>query len=283
VKRFLALLAGGLLLAGLSKAEETPRVVSAGGSITETVYALGAEKALAGVDISSIYPQAATRLPQVGYIRMLSPEGIASLHPGLLLTNTEAGPPSALEQLRGLGIRVVQLDNEHTPAAAQERIRKIAALFHEEAKGESLVHAMQADLEALKNAPWNRPDADKTGRPKVLFIYTRGGSMVNVSGRGTEADAMIRLAGGTNAVTGYEGYKPLTAEAAVAASPDVILVTTSGLKSAGGATELLKQPGLALTPAGKAGRVVALDDLYLLGFGPRLGKAALELGERIHR
>ena len=115
----------------------------------------------------------------------------------------------------------------------------------------------------------------------MLFVYARGPSTLLVGGGGTAADAMIRLAGGTNAASGFDGYKPLTAEAAVAAAPQVILVTTSGLESVGGTDGLLDLPGLALTPAGKARRVVAMDDLYLLGFGPRVAGAMAALADQL--
>jgi iron complex transport system substrate-binding protein len=39
----------------------------------------------------------------------------------------------------------------------------------------------------------------------------------------------------------------------------------------------LRLPGLALTPAGRARRVVALDAMFMLGFGPRLPQAVLAL------
>jgi iron complex transport system substrate-binding protein len=105
---------------------------------------------------------------------------------------------------------------------------------------------------------------------------------MNVSGTGTSADAIITLAGGTNAVQEFENYKPLTAEGAVSAAPEFILVTSRGLESSGGIDGLLKQPGLALTPAGKNKRIIVMDDLLLLGFGPRLGQAAKELCEHLH-
>ena len=105
---------------------------------------------------------------------------------------------------------------------------------------------------------------------------------MNVAGRGTAADSIISLAGGENAVRDYEGYKPLTAEAAAVAAPDFILVTSRGLESSGGIDALLKQPGLSLTPAGKEKHVIAMDDLLLLGFGPRLGQAVKELCDQLH-
>ena len=116
----------------------------------------------------------------------------------------------------------------------------------------------------------------------MLFLYARGAATLNVSGHGTAADAMISLAGAQNAVTGYEGYKPLTAEAAVAAAPDYILMMSRGVDSVGGKDAVLSQPGLALTPAGQKKRVVAIDDLLLLGFGPRTGAALPELARALH-
>jgi iron complex transport system substrate-binding protein len=93
---------------------------------------------------------------------------------------------------------------------------------------------------------------------------------------------MIRYAGATNVFSGFTGYKPFTAEAAIGAAPDVVLITTEGLETIGGAEKLWARPGLALTPAGAAKRVVAFDALYLLGFGPRLPDAVRDLARQLH-
>lgn len=274
MKIFCTFLAAILSVVPLHAAD---RIVSTAGSITETLYALGAQEGLVAADVSSVYPVEATKLPSVGYARQLSAEGILSMNPTLVLVTEDAGPPEVVKQVENTGVKVVRLSNKHTPEAAVERILKIGEAVSKSAEAAKLAEALRADLEAAKALVANVP-----GRPKVLFIYARGGGTMNVSGTGTSADAIIELAGGSNAVTGYENYKPLTAEGAVAAAPDVILVTSRGLESAGGVEALLKQPGLSLTPAGKAGRVVAMDDLYLLGFGPRLGQAAKELCEQLH-
>ena len=121
-----------------------------------------------------------------------------------------------------------------------------------------------------------------TSTPRILFIYARGAGTMQVAGAGSSAEAMIELAGAENAIIGFEGYKPMTAEAVAAAAPDVILMLNRGIESIGGIDGLLEQPGIALTPAGKNRRVVAMDDLLLLGFGPRLGKAVLTLTQKLH-
>jgi iron complex transport system substrate-binding protein len=72
-------------------------------------------------------------------------------------------------------------------------------------------------------------------------------------------------------------FKPITAEAMVKAKPDVLLVTTTGLESVGGEAGLLKLPGVAQTPAAAKKRIVAIEDLPLLGMGPRTGAALDQL------
>ncbi|MEK6298080.1 MAG: hemin ABC transporter substrate-binding protein, partial [Paraburkholderia tropica] len=83
----------------------------------------------------------------------------------------------------------------------------------------------------------------------------------------------LAFAGVRNAMQGFSGYRALTPEALVAAQPDIVLTTDDALKAAGSKRHLLDSAGFSLTPAGRATRVVALDALFLLGFGPRLPDA----------
>ena len=55
------------------------RVISAGGTLTEIIYALEKQNSLVAVDQSSMYPQQATQLPQVGYYRDLAAEEMLSM------------------------------------------------------------------------------------------------------------------------------------------------------------------------------------------------------------
>jgi iron complex transport system substrate-binding protein len=93
---------------------------------------------------------------------------------------------------------------------------------------------------------------------------------------------MIELAGGQNAVRGFSGYKPLTPEAVLVAAPDFILTASHVVAALGSIEALTKHPDLSLTPAGKEGRIIVRDSLFLLGFGPRLGEAALDLARALH-
>ena len=258
-------------------AADKPRTVALGGTITEIVYALGAGDLLVGADSSSIYPEAATKLPQVGYQRQITAEGVLSLHPTLILASSEAGPPSAVEQVKQSGVSWVSIPAENSVEGVRAKILAVAHALNRDEQGKALIQRLNDEITKAQSLP-----SLKGSKPKVLFIYARGGGTVNVAGQETAADAIITLGGGVNAVTGYKGYKPITAEAVVAAAPDVILIPSRGLESIGGIDGLLSQPGLAATPAGKSRNVIAMDDLLLLGFGPRLGEAVSQLTHLLH-
>ncbi len=269
------------LLGTIGDAEEMPndssRIVTLGGTITEIVFALGAGERVVGVDASSSFPEAANQLPKVAYHRRLSAEGVLSLRPTLIIATTEAGPPEAIQQLESAGVTVLVLTHEPTVENAIAKIERIAAALNVQARGAALIQALKKELSQVQSS------IPHTGaQAKILFLYARGQGTLMVAGQDTSADTMIGLAGGINAVRGYSGYKPLTSEAAVAAAPDVILLMDSGLESVGGTQGLWQLPGLALTPAGKQGRVLSMDGLLLLGFGPRLGQAALALNEALY-
>lgn len=274
-------LGGSMGLGHAARAAATgPRIVAVGGAITETVYALGAAGTLVGVDTTSLYPDAARALPSVGYARALSAEGVLSLAPTAVIASDEAGPPAVLRQLRAARVPVHVLPAEHRIEGLARRTRAVAALLGRAEAGEALAAQWQREAEAA------RAEAQRLagGRPppRVLFVLAHAMNAVRVAGRDTAADAMLTLAGARNALAGVAGYVPLNAEAALAAAPEVLLVTDQGLQAAGGIDGLLRAPGLAATPAGRARRVLSLDALWLLGFGPRLPSAIRTLGQGLH-
>lgn len=254
-------------------AEAPQRIVSLGGGVTELVYALGSGGAVVGVDASSRYPAEVSSLATLGYHRSIGAEGVLSLSPDLVIATTDAGPPATLDQLEAAGIALVVLDAAPGVDGLSHRVTALSALLDVPDAGEELLAGVHA---ALSGVVVDDP-------PRVMFIYARGGGTLSVSGTGTAAAAMIGLSGGHNAVDAYEGYRPLTAEGALLAAPDVLLLTEGGLQSLGGREGLLSQPGIAMTPAGQHGRIVILEDLYLLGFGPRTGEAARELSELLRQ
>ncbi len=270
------LLALGLGAAALpaSAQIQTQRVVSVGSALTEIVYALGAEKMLVGVDTTSLYPTAARALPQVGYMRALSAEGVLSLKPTLVLATTAAGPATTLDQLKATGIEVLVLPDRYDYESVVAKIGKLTGKTEE---ARAMVDQGRADMASLAAKLAAVP-----ARPRVLFLLSMGGGAPQAAGTGTAADGIIKLAGGTNAVEGYNGYRPLTPEAVIASRADFVLVTRQTVEAMGSIEKILAQPALSQTPAGKAGRILQFDTLLLLGFGPRTPEAATQLAAALH-
>lgn len=258
--------------------EDSTTLVSVGGSVTEIVYALGMADRILAVDSTSLYPASATRLPNVGYMRQLAAEPILAMAPSLLLAVEDSGPPAVLDQLREAGLQVVVVPDEPTPQGITEKINLISGALGVPDKGQALSRKVEDDLQSLRKA------VKKTeARPKVLFLLSIGnGGAPLAAGRETSAAGIIELAGGVNAIDAFEGYKALSPEALVEAAPDVLLVTSRSLGLLGGSESLLQVPEIAETPAGRSGRIVSMDGLLLLGFGPRTPTAIAELAAELH-
>jgi iron complex transport system substrate-binding protein len=260
-----------------TKTEDQLRIISLGGGITEIIYALEAQQQLVAVDITSYWPKAAQLLPEVGYFRAISAEGILSLSPDLVLMTSEAGPPAALEQLRSVNTPMTIISADKTPEGVASKIQSIAVAINYPEQGRRLVKQVNADFKKLENLK-----TQTHTRPRVAFLFSVAKGNLLAAGSETAADAMIKLAAGENVFSEYTGYKPVNSEVLIAAAPDVLLLTDRVLNSIGGIEGVMNFPGVSLTPAGKNKRIIVMDTLYLLGFGPRTGKAALDLTQQLH-
>ncbi|QDO99214.1 ABC transporter substrate-binding protein [Ferrovibrio terrae] len=255
----------------------TPRrIVVAGGALTEIVVALGAGDQLVGVDQTSLHPATVRSLPQIGYLRTLGAEGILSLSPDLIILSDQAGPPTTMAQLRGTKVPMLVVPESYIEPAVPKKILAIADAVGRQPEGKALAATVEADLQAVQRmvAPLRRP--------RVLFVLSTSNGAVLAGGRETASDAMLRLAGAQNVVTDYKSFKPLNAEAALAADPDAILLPDHSFEALGGKDGITKLPALAQTTAGRAGRIYTMDTLYMLGLGPRIAHAARDLAAILH-
>jgi iron complex transport system substrate-binding protein len=258
--------------------EDASRVATLGGVFTETAYALGAQDQVAAVDASSFYPpEALADKPNFGYYRFLSAEPVLAQAPSLIIGNDETGPPDVVAQLRDAGVPLLLLPDNNDVQAARDLIITLGTVFGRADAAARLVAELDADVDAAEALV-----ARATGTPRVLFILQPPEAPLLVAGGQTAAGSMISLAGGENIYPGFRGYVPMTPEGIVETAPDIILTTDASIERLGGREALLASPGIAQTPAAEAGRLVAMDDLYLLGFGPRTGKAIADLARLLH-
>lgn len=263
-----------LLFACAAASAETPRLLSAGSSITELVLALNAGKQLVAVDSTSELP-ANRSLPRLGYHRQLSAEGMLSVRPTLVIGSEEMGPPAALNLVRQAGVQVEALPQAMTVAQLQLNIRRLGELLNRQPQAEALHRAVGKRAKALTK------DKQTTGK-KTVFLLLGDGNRVQIAGSNTLADSLIRLAGGRNpAAATVEGYKPVAMEALVAMAPEVILISRRHLTHQENDASLFKPfPLLRQTPAAARHAIVSIDGKALIG---GLGLGTLAEAERLHR
>lgn len=256
--------------------QNTNKIITIGGSITETVFALGLGDNVIATDQSSTYPRQVFSLPRVPYVRNLAAEGILSLGSTLILSSNDANPKTAINQIRDAGTPVLLIEETESLDGVINKIKVI---------GEALGAQDQANKIIIENTHYyQQADSIKQSliqKPKVLFILAvRGQSSFMVAGNNTGAKQMIELAGGVNAFNSFEGYKNVSNESIMAENPDYILMMetrsaeiTSGLKAT---------PGISALKSVQNENLISMDGNYLLGFGPRFGKAIIDLIQFLH-
>ncbi|MBM2711995.1 hemin ABC transporter substrate-binding protein [Mesorhizobium caraganae] len=272
-----------LFLAGPAPASEnlavfadTSRIAAIGGSITEIVYALGEEGHLVARDSTSRYPAAAMALPDVGYMRQLSAEGVLSVNPSGILALHGSGPKEAVDVLKKSSVPFIDVPEHYSHDGILEKIRIVGKALGVDAKAETLAAETDAKLKAAE-----KQTALIKERKRILFVLSIQGGKILAAGSDTAGDGIIKLAGAVNAVEGFSGYKPMSDEAIVTARPDVILA----MKNAGppiAEAELFAIPSITSTPAGEGRKLILMDGGYLLGFGPRTANAIHDLAVSLY-
>ncbi len=256
-------------------AENAPsRIVSVGGELTEVVFALGEEHRLVARDTTSNFPASALELPDVGYVRRLSAEGVLSVNPDLILAVEGAGPPETMDLLKEAALDVIEIENGFTRASVNEKILAVAAVLGVPEKGDVLAAKVDAEIATALAS------VDPENSPRVLFVLSAAGGRVTVGGRETSVDAIISMAGGQNAA-GFDGWKQITEEAIITSGADVILMMDRSGDHALSNADVLAHPALGQTPAGQNGAVVRLDGMLLTGFSVRTGEAIAALAKSL--
>src|SRR5690606_944313 len=194
-RRFATFVAVGLMMASAVSASDegnpsAQRIVSIGGTITEILFALGAEKRIVAVDSTSGYPSEANSKPDVGYMRALSAEGILAQKPDLILAEDGSGPLPVLEILSASAIPTVTIATPPQGEAIGRKIRDVGAAVGLSDKAEALATRTENELQALSQ------DVSKIAEPRkrVLFVLSLANGRTMTSGARTEAAEIVRKA-----------------------------------------------------------------------------------------
>jgi iron complex transport system substrate-binding protein len=266
--------AAALVFGAPAKAAGPQRIVSAGSDVTETVVALAGLGVVRGVDITSRTPPEVRALPSIGYLRQISVEGIVSLKPDLIIANRDLGPPLAIEQLRGLGLKVELISGALNASGMAEKIRHIGTIVGAADKAEPLAATVMA---AMTDLAKRLEGIEK--RPRVAFLRSFDGGRPIAAGKLPLVDAVFDLAGGVNAFPDFTLFKPVSKEVLAASPPDVIVADAETVKASGGAAAIMEGLGLG---AADPSRFLAIDATTLFAFGPSGANEMTTLAKRLH-
>ena len=243
------------------------------GTIASTVFAFGMGDNVVGRDSSTAF-DGTEDLPVVTKTgHSLNPEAILELAPTIILTDTTIGPKEVRQQLRDAGIPIVVISDDLRLDNTDQLVTEVSTALGIPTRGAALIEQVDTQLDAALAEIAEVIPADEDDRARMLFLYVRGNANVYyIFGKDSGADSLIDAVGGIDVATeiGWEGNKPMTAEALAAAQPDVLVMMTDGLESVGGVTGLIERvPAVAETPAGRNQRVIDMADAEILSFGPR--------------
>jgi len=248
------------------------RIVSLAPNITETLFALGLEKRIAGVTDYCNFPEAAKLKPHIGGIINPNLERIVALKPDLLLVTTEANKAEILTQMAKFQIPVFA-----TSPRSIEGVFQSILLLGEATNTRDRARELVDQLQARHQHVLDR--VKELDRPRVLILYDL--NPIVAGGRHTYPTDLIRSAGGTSITAELEQDWPrLNIEFIVEKDPEVIFVTEMP-SALSGPTALTTLSGWKLTSAVRQNKVYLLDD-RVNHPSPRIIEALELLARRIH-
>ena len=195
------------------------RIITIGGSVTEIVFELGIGNQVVAVDQSSISPEKVTKLPQVGYIRMISSEGILSLNPDIILTTTDIGPQKVVDQLKKSGVDLYIYDSAYNLDGIIALVENISNDLDLKSKGVEIIQNIEKNnqkVEKIKNK--------LTQNSKMVFFMNPSIGSFTAAGENTKANYLIQYLGGENIFSNqFKKYSKVTKENIINLNPDIIL------------------------------------------------------------
>ena len=265
-------------LAYAKKDNHKTRIISAGGSITEILFALDLGDHLVGVDTSSLYPEAAIKLPKVGYFRSMGAEGLMSLKPDVIIAAKGAGPSAALKQVNMLGVEVRTYNQDtYTVDAWKELITDLGNDYSKTSEANQLIEKV---TQGLRSQDKQRRFKEKQLNAVALLSIGQRGPVA--AGKNTVPNLLLKLAGINNLADALDGYKPFSSELLATQKLDLILIPSHVIASLGGKQAVCENQIIKLAMP-KSCNIYLMDPLLLMGFGTRLDQAVGQIIEQANQ
>lgn len=253
--------------------DSTPqRIVSLIPSATETIVALGAIDRLVARSEFDVDP-ALAHLPSVGEGLTPSLEQLTALRPDLVVAWPDNPSRSVIGRLEEFGVRVYSPEVQ-TLADVRRTSRELGAMLGLEDAADSLVAAMDAGLDDVRNA------VAGLEQPNVFYVVWY--DPPTTTGSGTYVNELIEIAGGHNVFADAPGLWPqVSMEEIIRRQPDIVLLSHTE-DTPVDMEQLSETVGWRELRAIREGSVVTVDANLYNRPGPRVAEAARRLARVLH-
>ena len=255
------------------KSKDSSRIVSLAPSVTETLFALGAEEQLVGICTFCDFPHGVERIDRVGSYAAPNVEAIIAKAPDVVI-GVPPNSPEAIAALRRMGMRVIVVQVD-TIAQVETAIRIIAREAGRASKGEQLLASMRQKIKDIQNRL-------NGAKPRRVLMLVGQNPLIAV-GSGIFLNELISMAHGVNiaSVTGLP-WPHLSLEFAIANLPEVIIDGSMGSEEKDEEQRLGMWRNFPELPAVRDKRVYGRLSYSLLRPGPRLAEGFEEMARFIH-
>lgn len=196
---------------------EPLRIISADLGSSQILQALELAPQIVAVDLTSINDPSFSKLPNIGYHRQLSPEGLLSIQADVLVGSSHMGPELSLATLRKTGTKIIRQQTPQTLSDLERNIQQLAMTFDQSDRGERVLERLRSKGSELNDI--------KLQSTSALFLLDMGGHKGSMAGENTSGAAFLGLLGLKNVAT-FTAYREASAESLIALNPDVIITAS---------------------------------------------------------
>ena len=247
-------------IGGTPRSGKVPRVVSLGPGTTEAIATSFDMRLLAGRGASDDYPANVATVPVVASIKP-DYEKIKGLGATMLVYDADLFNPDDVKRIEAMGLESFAF-KAHTVAGFEKELYELAGKLGSETNVSGYVDRIERERSLAEGD-------EPSQRPKVAVVLGGGKYL---AGTDSFLADVVRIAGGDIVGPASVKFDPMSAEALVAAAPDVIVLATTKADAQKDLTALRADPRFAATPAVRNGRVSAIEEDIVLRRGARVDK-----------
>ena len=246
------------------------RIISYSPGATEILFAVGAGDRVIAVDEFSYYPPETADLEKLAYSSP-DPEPALALAPDLVIMASRQR--DQVEQFRGLGMTVLFIDSGNSLDEVFETIEQFGRITGNREDAAALAASMRARIDAVTTAIASVEDGPRTFFELTADLYTVGPE--------TFVGNVLTLVKAQNIATGASSPFPqLTAEAVIAADPEVVLLADGAWGES--IETVCARPGWDATSACVNERVHPVDGDLTSRPGPRVVEGLEEIAKLLY-